>query len=280
MLTCGRFSLTLGERPLLMGILNVTPDSFSDGGRYSKPRQAIARALEMQREGADLIDIGGESTRPGARPVSGSEELRRVLPVVEGLSGRLRIPISVDTSKSVVARETVLAGASLVNDVTALSDPDMGPLMADLKVPVILMHMRGNPRTMQTQARYQRLIPEVTAELRRSIRKALCCGIRKNRILIDPGIGFAKTPKDSLALLNQIGVFKKMGFPVVVGPSRKSFIGVVLGDAKASVSAHRLFGTAAAVAVAAFQGADILRVHDVAAMRQVIAVAQAIRRSA
>ena len=278
-----------------MGVLNLTPDSFSDGGRFSDPRRAVARALQMQEEGADLIDIGGESTRPGARPVLVREELRRVLPVIERLSGRLRVPISVDTSKSAVALEALRAGAALVNDVTALRDPEMGPLVADRKVPVILMHTRGTPRTMKRLARYRRLIPEIMAELRRSVRQALACGIRKNKILIDPGIGFAKTPQHNLMLLNHINAFKKLGFPVVVGPSRKSFIGYAaashqrrgissaarmvppraLGDPRAD----RLFGTAAAVALAAFQGADILRVHDVAAMRQVIAVADAIRGS-
>ncbi len=275
MLTCGRFSIPLGERSLIMGVLNLTPDSFSDGGRFSDPRRAVARALQMQEEGADLIDVGGESTRPGARPVLVREELRRILPVVERLSGRLRIPISVDTSKSAVAREALRAGAALVNDITALRDPEMGPLVADKKVPVILMHTRGTPRTMKRLARYRHLIPEITAELRRSVRQALACGIRKNKILIDPGIGFAKTPRHNLVLLNHIDTFKKLGFPVVVGPSRKSFIGHVLGDP----GADRLFGTAAAVALAAFQGAAILRVHDVAAMRQVIAVAGAIRGS-
>lgn len=292
MLTCGRFSISLGERSLIMGVLNLTPDSFSDGGRFSDPRRAVARALQMQEEGADLIDVGGESTRPGARPVLVREELRRVLPVVERLSGRLRIPISVDTSKSAVAREALRAGAVLVNDVTALRDPEMGLLVAETKVPVILMHTRGTPRTMKRLARYRRLIPEITAELRRSVRQALACGIRKNKILIDPGIGFAKTPQHNLMLLNHIDAFKKLGFPVVVGPSRKSFIGYAAASHQRcgissaartvpprSLAEDRLLGTAAAVALAAFQGADILRVHDVAAMRQVIAVVGAIRGS-
>lgn len=292
MLTCGRFSIPLGERSLIMGVLNLTPDSFSDGGRFSDPRRAVARALQMQEEGADLIDIGGESTRPAARPVPAREELRRVLPVIERLSGRLLIPISVDTSKSAVAREALRAGAALVNDITALRDPEMGPLVAEMKAPVILMHMRGTPRTMKQLARYRRLVPEIMAELRRSVRQALACGIRKNKILIDPGIGFAKTPQQNLMLLNHIDAFKKLGFPVVVGPSRKSFIGHAAASHQRcgissaartvpprSLAEDRLFGTAAAVALAAFQGADILRVHDVAAMRQVVAVAHAIRGS-
>jgi len=257
-----------------MGILNVTPDSFSDGGRFLSGGQAVSHALRMEREGADLIDIGGESTRPGARPVPAREEMRRILPVIEQLSGRLKIPISVDTSKAVVAEAALQAGASLVNDVTALSDPAMGEVVARHGVPVILMHTRGTPRTMKSKARYRTLVPEVISELKRSIRKAVAAGIGRKKILIDPGIGFAKSAEQSLEIIRRLTEFKRMGFPVVAGPSRKSFIGLALGD----LSEDRLLGTAAAVALCAAQGADILRVHDVKEMRQVVDVCQAILR--
>ena len=311
-LRCGRFLVPLGRRTLIMGILNVTPDSFSDGGRFFHPGRAVAQALQMQEEGADLIDIGGESTRPGARPVSAREEMKRILPVIERLSARLRIPISVDTSKALVARRAILAGACLINDVTALRDPKMPEVVAQAGVPVILMHTRGTPRSMRRLARYRRLLPEILAELKQSIQKALNAGIRKDRILIDPGIGFAKGPEDSLQILRHLRAFKRLGFPMVVGPSRKSFIGYILerpfsargglafggdsvrgstGSPRTGNPGHpehveadrpaqdRLFGTAAAVACAAAQGAEILRVHDVAAMRQVADLAQAIAQA-
>ena len=255
-----------------MGILNVTPDSFSDGGRFLTVRSAVAHALRMQAEGADLIDVGGESTRPGARPVSAAEEMRRVIPVIERLAGRLRIPVSVDTSKAAVAEAALRAGASLVNDVTALRDPAMGRVVARSRVPVILMHSRGTPRTMRSRARYRRLLPEILSELNRSVKKALACGISRNKILMDPGIGFAKSAQQSLELIRRLGEFKKLGFPIVAGPSRKSFIARSLGDS----TQDRLFGTAAAVALCAAGGADIIRVHDVAAMRQAALVGRAV----
>ncbi len=255
-----------------MGILNVTPDSFSDGGRYVDVRQAVRRALRMQEEGADLIDIGGESTRPGARLVPVQEELNRVLPVLEKLQGKLRIPISVDTSKPEVARDALREGASLINDVSGLRDSRMAEIVAAAHVPVILMHMRGTPLTMQKKNRYRRLIPEIRSELAGSVRKAKAAGIRKENILIDPGIGFAKQPGDNLKLIRNLKAFKSLGYPVVVGPSRKSFIGFLLGNRVED----RLFGTAAAVALSVVHGADVIRVHDVAAMRQVAAVSSAI----
>ncbi len=258
-----------------MGILNVTPDSFSDGGRYLSIRRAVAHALRMQEEGADLIDVGGESTRPGAKPVPAQEEIRRILPVLDRLTGKLRIPISVDTSKAAVAKAALCAGASLVNDVTALRDPAMAEVVALAGVPVILMHMRGSPKTMQRKAIYRRVVPEVLAELKQSIKKAIAAGISRRQILIDPGIGFSKRPEQSLAILQGLGRFKELGFPLVVGPSRKSFIGHVLG----TEVEDRLFGTAAAVSLAVMHGADVVRVHDVGAMRQVVAVSEAILRA-
>ena len=272
---CGAFRLPLGRRPLIMGILNLTPDSFSDGARYLNPRAAIAHALAMQAEGADMIDIGGESTRPGAAPVATREEMNRVLPVIERLAARLKIPVSVDTSKAVVADAAIRAGAAMVNDVTALRDPKMAEVVAGAGVPVILMHMRGTPRTMQRNASYRRLVPDILSELNRSIQKARAAGIPSEKILIDPGLGFAKRGEQNLVLLKSLQVFKAMGFPVVVGPSRKSFIGRILG----SDVDDRIFGTAAAVALAVANGADVVRVHEVAAMRHVAAVADAIRNS-
>lgn len=263
-----------------MGILNVTPDSFSDGSRYLDPARAARRGLEMEREGADIIDAGAESTRPGAKPVSAAEEMRRLLPVVERLAKQLSIPISVDTSKPEVARAAVERGATLVNDVTGLRRPAMARVVARAGVPVIVMHMRGTPRTMRRLANYRRVVPEVLAELKRSVRRGLAAGIPREMVLIDPGIGFAKGPEDSLALLKNLAAFKRMGFPVVVGPSRKSFIGHVLDagieDRPFDIAQGRLFGTAAAVALAVANGADIVRVHDVAEMRQVADMARAV----
>lgn len=255
-----------------MGILNVTPDSFSDGSRALDPARAVRRALEMEREGADLIDVGAESTRPGARPVPAREEMRRLLPVVERLAGRLTIPISVDTYKPEVARAAIERGASMVNDVTGLRRAAMARMVARAGVPVIVMHMRGTPRTMRRLARYRRVVPEVLAELQRSVRRGIAAGIARDQILIDPGIGFAKGPGESLAILKNLAAFRRLGFPVVVGPSRKSFIGHVLDAAVED----RLFGTAAAVALAVANGADIVRVHDVAQMRQVADLARAV----
>ncbi len=250
-----------------MGILNVTPDSFSDGGRFFSASRAVQRALQIQREGADLIDIGGESTRPGSMPVPAEEEIRRVVPVIRKIAPRLKIPISVDTSKASVAEAALRAGASIVNDVTALRDPDMPRVVRRFRAPVILMHMRGTPLTMQENPFYRRLIPEILSELRSSVRAALRAGIPESKILIDPGIGFGKKPEQNLQLLKEIEKFKSLGFPVVIGPSKKSFL------------KRFAQGTASAVAYAAAQGADIVRVHDVAAMRRVVDVIGAIRFS-
>jgi len=255
-----------------MGILNVTPDSFSDGGFTLSPRKATTHALRMEAEGVNLIDVGGESTRPGAKPVSAKEELKRILPVLERLVNRLHIPISVDTYKAEVAQKALEAGASLINDVTALRDPRMPEVVTQAKVPVILMHMRGTPQMMRQLPPYRRLLPEVLKDLKRSIAKALEFGIARDKILIDPGIGFGKNPKENLLLLKNLNQFKALGYPVVIGPSRKSFIGAVLGAAVHD----RLWGTAAAVTLGVTYGADIVRVHDVAAMRQVVTLTNAI----
>ncbi len=257
-----------------MGILNLTPDSFSDGGRYSTLSHAVARALEMQKQGADIIYIGGESTRPGASAVSADHELCRVIPVIQQLAPRLKIPISIDTSKAVVAREAIVAGASLVNDVTALRDPKMAGVIAQAKLPVVLMHMRGTPRTMRTKTDYRRLLPEVAAELKIAVQKAVRAGISRDKIIVDPGIGFSKTPGQNLQLLHGLAAFKKtLGLPVLIGPSRKSFVAALSGPDLE----QRVAGTAGAVAAGIILGADIVRVHDVAEMKQIIDLTDLLR---
>ncbi|MBI2885431.1 MAG: dihydropteroate synthase [Candidatus Omnitrophica bacterium] len=243
-----------------MGILNVTPDSFSDGGRYARLDAAVRRAEAMVEEGAALIDIGGESTRPGAAPVTEAEELARVLPVIRRVAKRLSVPISIDTSKAEVARQAVDAGAGLVNDVTALrGDPAMAAVVANARVPVILMHMRGTPRTMQRHPRYRNVTEDVRRFLLEASRRAIAAGIPASRILIDPGLGFGKTVAHNLQLLQHLDVLADLGMPVVIGPSRKAFLGRVLG---AEVN-DRLPGTLACVAAAAARGGRIVRVHDV-----------------
>lgn len=260
-----------------MGILNVTPDSFSDGGRYLQPSAACDRAAAMVDEGADLIDIGGESTRPGATPVPAEEELRRVIPVVRALAPGLPVPVSVDTRKAVVAREALEAGASLINDVTALrGDPEMPAVVARAGAPVVLMHMQGTPDTMQRAPHYADVVAEITDWLRAAATEARARGVAEDRILIDPGLGFGKRPEHNLRLLRSLDRLVETGYPVVVGPSRKSMIGAVVGGDPDD----RLMGTAAAVAWAAAAGAAVVRVHDVKAMRQVVDMVEAVRRAA
>jgi dihydropteroate synthase len=267
-------TLVLGERTLLMGVLNVTPDSFSDGGLFLDPDAALARALAMEKAGADLIDIGGESTRPGSEGVSAEEELRRVLPVLDGLRGRLQIPVSVDTSKSEVAEAGAEAGAEILNDVTGLgADPLLAKVAARRKLPLILMHMRGDPRTMQKQAFARDVLGDVAAGLGRSVAIARRAGVRKSQIVLDPGIGFGKSWSQNFELLERLPDLARLGFPLLVGTSRKSFIGKVLGGASKN---ERAWGTAAAVAASIFGGAHIVRVHDVAEMVQVARVMDAV----
>lgn len=271
-----RLPTLLPGRPRIMGILNVTPDSFSDGGRWLNVDDAIRHAEQMVLDGAELIDIGGESTRPGAPPVGVDEERRRVIPVIRRLARRLRVPLSIDTSKAEVARDALEAGASLVNDVTALGgDPAMAAVVGRAGVPIILMHMRGTPRTMQRRPRYHDVGDDVCHFLRRALDDAQRRGIRPDRILIDPGLGFGKTVTHNLQLLRYLPRLATLGRPIVVGPSRKSFIGVVTG---ADLS-ERLPGTLACVAQAALGGAAIVRVHDVKAVRQFLAMWQALGRA-
>ncbi len=276
-------SFRIGERvfegpgPFLMGVLNVTPDSLSDGGRYAEPAAAVDRALRLAEEGADLLDLGGESTRPGSPPVPAEEEIRRVVPVLERLvARRYPLPVSVDTSKPEVAREALRAGAALVNDVRGLADPRLAEVVAAAGVPVVLMHMRGTPADMQSRAVYRDVVAEVSEELRQALGRAAAAGIPMERTILDPGIGFAKKPEHSLELLARLGELRALGRPLLVGPSRKSFIGHVTG----APAEQRLPGTLAAVAVAVLAGAEMVRVHDVAQARQAARIAAAIRDAA
>ncbi|MGK2954271.1 MAG: dihydropteroate synthase [Solirubrobacterales bacterium] len=256
-----------------MGVVNVTPDSFSDGGEFLDPELAIRHGLELIEAGADVLDIGGESTRPGAEAVSAEEELRRVAPVVEGLAGAA--PISIDTAKAQVAAAAIEAGASIVNDVTGLGgDPDMAGVCADAGVEVVLMHMLGTPRTMQDDPRYDDVVADVRAFLLERVEVATAAGISRERVWIDPGIGFGKTLEHNLALLGGTSEFVATGFPVLVGPSRKAFIGKIDG----SKEDRRLGGTIAACLEALRGGAGMVRVHDVGPVVQAIRVAEAIER--
>jgi dihydropteroate synthase len=256
----------------LMGVVNVTPDSFSDGGLYLDPEAAIAHGRELVGEGAAILDVGGESTRPGAEPVAEEEELARVAPVVAGLAGA-GAAVSVDTSKAAVAAAALQAGAAVVNDVTALrGDPEMAALCAERGATVILMHMAGTPRTMQRDPHYDDVVDEVRAFLAARIEAALAAGVAEERIWVDPGIGFGKTAAHNHELLRRLGELRALGRPVVVGTSRKSFIGTVDG----SSAQERIGGTIASSILAAAEGAEVLRVHDVAAVAQALAVASAI----
>jgi dihydropteroate synthase len=260
-----------------MGIVNVTPDSFHRGSRTGDRDAAVARAEALLAEGADLLDVGGESTRPGAAPVAAGEEGDRVVPVIAALRARgVVAPISVDTSKAEVARAALDAGADLVNDVRALAEPGMAELVAGRGVPVVLMHARGTPADMQSRAVYRDVVGEVGAELAAALARAVAAGVHADRVILDPGIGFAKTARQSLALLAGLPRLRALGRPLLVGPSRKSFIGEVSGAA----AEDRLPGTLAAVAACVLGGAEFLRVHDVAAARQAARVAAAIRDEA
>ena len=265
--------ISTDERPLLMGIVNVTPDSFYDGGRYLEPAQARDHALKLIEAGADLLDFGAESTRPGSLAIDEQEERRRLIPAIEAVAKVLQVPLSVDTSKAAVARAALDAGATIVNDVTALRrDPAMARLVADSGAGIVLMHMQGTPSTMQQAPQYEDVVEEVAQFFQERIRYAETQGIAGRQIILDPGIGFGKLLVNNLDLLAQLSTLTKLGYPVLVGPSRKAFIGQLTDQ---SVD-ERLWGTAAAVAVAVSRGAHILRVHDVRAMRDVVKVAAAI----
>ncbi len=267
----GSRALPLGKRTLIMGVLNVTPDSFSDGGKFFGVKRAVQHALAMQRDGADIVDIGAESTRPGSLAISAAEELRRLLPVLEALRGKLKIPISVDTQKSAVAEPALGAGAEIVNDISGLrNDPELARVAAKYGAPLILMHMRGTPRTMQLDPFARNVVRDVLSGLRKSIATAKKYGVQRSQIVIDPGIGFGKSHSQNYQLLAKLPELAKLGYPVMVGTSRKGFLGARSEKNGKPVSPdERIWGTAATVAASILNGAHIVRVHDVAEMKQV-----------
>lgn len=280
-----RYRLPLGRRTCLMGILNVTPDSFSDGGRYLDPEAALRQGEALVQAGADILDVGGESTRPFAPPVPAEEEVRRVVPVIEALAGRLPVPISIDTTKAAVAHRSLEAGAAIINDISALqADPQMGAVAADHGVPVVLMHMRGTPRTMQIDPVYQDLIGEIREFLEEAVRRAERAGIPRTSVIVDPGIGFGKTVDHNLELIARLEEFAALDVPLLVGPSRKAFIRKVLsdrpGEALPPDDPAVETGTQAVVAACALKGGHILRVHDVASARLTLKMADALREVA
>jgi len=275
-------TLLLGKRTLIMGVLNVTPDSFSDGGKFFRAHRAVEHALSMQCAGADLIDIGAESTRPGSAGTTTLEELRRLLPVLQALRGKLKIPISIDTRKAAVAEIALGAGAAIINDVSGLKhDPRIAEVAARHRVPLILMHMRGEPRTMQKTPFARDVMKDVTHGLRASIEKARNAGVLKSQIVIDPGIGFGKSFQQNYELLDKLPELAKLGYPLLVGTSRKGFLGATLAltrkgrtrSAKPAPPEDRIWATAATVTASILRGAHIVRVHDVAEMVQVARVA-------
>ncbi len=272
-------TIVWGHKTQIMGILNVTPDSFSDGGEFDTVAAALAQAERMVVGGVDILDVGGESTRPGSQPVSEAEELGRVLPVILGLRSNSlfdRTPISIDTTKAAVARAAIHAGADIANDVSGGTlDPRMLEVVAQLGCPIVLMHRRGMPNTMQQMTEYVDVVEDVRLSLEALVARAVAAGVRRENVAIDPGIGFAKTVGQNLLLLKHLAAFRSLGCPILVGVSRKSFIGAILERA---VAKERVWGTAAACTVAIAGGADILRVHDVAQMADVRSVADAIYR--
>lgn len=266
--------LLFSKRAYVMGILNVTPDSFSDGGKFLDKAAAVRRGLEMARDGADIIDVGGESTRPGAWDITLDEELKRVIPVIEALSAKIDIPISIDTRKAMVADLAIKAGAAIINDVSGLkNDPDMAVAAAKNNAALILMHMKGTPRNMQKRPRYKSLIKDIISDLKKAIGLAKRAGVDENKIMIDPGIGFGKTAEHNLEILNRLGEFKRLGRPICIGTSRKSFIGKI---SKKDDPADRLIGTIASSVIAIVNGADIIRVHDVREAHEAAIVASSV----
>ena len=268
----------LGRKTLVMGVLNVTPDSFSDGGKFLNVRQAVEHALQMQRDGADIVDIGAESTRPGSGEIPVAEELARLLPVLESLRGKLKIPISVDTQKAAIAEIAIGAGAAMINDVSGLRhDPRLAEVAAHHAVPLVLMHMRGTPRTMQKLPFAKDVMKDVLGGLKKSVTIARKAGVAKSKIIIDPGIGFGKSFEQNYELLAKLSEITKLGYPLLVGTSRKGFLGNTLArNGEPAPSEKRIWGTAATVTASILGGAHIVRVHDVTEMAQVARVADAI----
>jgi dihydropteroate synthase len=273
-LRCRKRTLTLGKKTLLMGVLNVTPDSFSDGGLFFDKEKAISHGLKMVEEGADMIDIGGESTRPGSKPLELQEELRRVIPVIESLAKKLDVPISIDTYKSTVAQRAIEAGAEIINDISGLHfDPSLAKVAAKEDTPLVLMHIRGTPETMQKNIHYDSLFSEILQYLKESIQRAESAGLDPRQIIIDPGVGFGKTVEDNLLIIKNLYEFRILGKPILLGTSRKTFIGKILN----TEVGDRLEGTLSSIAIGVLNGAHIIRSHDVSQAKKAIAVADAIR---
>ncbi len=276
------FTLDLSAKTCIMGILNTTPDSFSDGGRYLSFDSAVSHGLELVKQGADILDIGGESSRPFAEPVSAQQEMDRVLPVIESLVDKIDIPISIDTVKADVAKEALKAGASIINDISALEkDPEMASLAAKSCVPVVMMHMKGTPETMQIEPQYNDCMQEITDYLSLRVDFAIKAGIKKENIILDPGIGFGKTVDHNLMTIKHLDILHKLGFPILMGPSRKSFIQKILSEKTGKqikpMSAHTENGTLAAVAASIMNKAQIIRVHNVASIQPFAHVIDAIQ---
>ena len=274
-LKIGNKTFEIGRQTIVMGILNVTPDSFSDGGEHFSLGKAVEHAILMEQQGADIIDIGGESTRPGAKAISLDEEMNRVMPVIEQLVGKINVPISIDTYKSDIARKALDLGASMVNDITALQgDKLLAGVVAEYDVPICLMHMKGNPRDMQINPTYDDVVKEIHDFLKERAEYAMFCDIKKENIIIDPGLGFGKRTgrgiEDNCDILDRLSELKDLGFPIVVGPSRKTFIGNVCGRKKPLSVSDRLEGSLAAACLAVRNGADIVRVHDVKETRRCV----------
>lgn len=269
----GRLDFTDGC--IVMGVLNVTPDSFSDGGDFLDTQKAVERGVEMAEEGAAIIDVGAESTRPGSKPVSAEEQIKRAVPVIEKLAAKIKIPISIDSKDYEVAKAALDAGAAIINDITSLSNGRMARLAAERKTPIVLMHIQGSPNTMQIEPKYGNVVSEVLEYLLDRAKAAQEVGIEKEKIFIDSGIGFGKTLEHNLELLRNISIFVNSGYRVLLGTSRKNFIGILTGK---KVPKERIFGTAATVAVAAAAGVSIVRVHDVAQMVDVVKAANRLQR--
>lgn len=268
-------NLNLGPRTLIMGILNITPDSFSDGGKYLSPDSAIQRALDLVQMGADIIDIGGESTRPGSNPVSAEDEIARVLPVIEALKDQISIPISIDTYKASVAKAALKAGAVMVNDISGLQfDNDMAKVVADNDAVLCLMHTRGRPQVMHKLPASANIWQELLNDLENSINVAVKAGIKRENLIVDPGIGFGKTLEDNLCILAQLDRLQRFNLPILIGTSRKSFIAKLTNNSQS----NRIMGTAASITVAILHGAHIARVHDVAAMVETVCIADALNQ--
>jgi dihydropteroate synthase len=266
---CRNHSLPVGQRTLIMGVVNVTPDSFSDGGRFFDTEKAVEQVIRLAEDGADIIDIGGQSTRPGSEPVSESEELDRILPVIEKVISHLTIPISVDTTRVKVAKKVLKKKVHIINDISGLHyEPELAKVVKEFQAGMVLMHIREQPKTMQNNTEYSDLFGEISNYLKEGISTATKAGISRNQLVIDPGIGFGKSLMDNYRLIDRLELFRPLGCPIMIGPSRKSFIGNVL-DLPAN---QRIWGTAAAVACAVLRGADIVRVHDVKEMVQVVKI--------